>query len=210
MPGVRAAEQIVTAIVSYLETAHPDEPGVPELLDRLGSASVVTDEPPVPPRHDTELALALAQLCQTADPQLAKIGDAITGATGSLPWRVDDGQYYKPDAPVGDGYRNGNMHVVLADGDDFSMGLFLLVPRVDYLDHHHRAPEFYLNLTGPCTWRFDFGDWLELTAGSVVWNDSGRVHATKSGRLPWLSVWAWLRDIDHPCEVVSPPDDRAG
>ena len=46
----------------------------------------------------------------------------------------------------------------------------------------------------------------EMPAGSVVWNDPGRVHATRSGTRPWLSFWAWLDHIDDPCEVVFPSE----
>lgn len=203
MPPERPVEGIVEAIVSYLATSHPGEPAVALLLDRLDHAGTPHAEPPVPPRHRNELASALARLRQDKDEGLADVGHAVHAAADSLVWRVDDGQYYAPGAPVGEGYEHGNMHTVLAEGEDFAMGLFLLVPAVDYRDHRHRAPEFYLNLTGPSAWRFDFGGWIELQAGSVVWNEPGRVHATRSGSASWLSVWAWLRDTEYPCEVVA-------
>ncbi len=202
MPTGSAAEEIVDAIVSYLQVSHADDAAVQPLLDRLCGTSAPAEQAPAAPRHGPALTTALAQLCGVEDDQLAKVGHSIRHAGASLAWRVDDGQYYASGAPVGEGYRHGNMHPVLAEGDDFAMGLFLLVPGVDYLDHRHRAPELYLNLTGPSTWRFDFGEWVELPAGSVVWNGPGRVHGTRSGRTPWLSVWAWLSDIEHPCEVV--------
>jgi len=91
-------------------------------------------------------------------------------------------------------------------GDDFTMGLFLLLPNVEYRDHRHPAPELYLNLTGPTQWRFDGGDWAEHHAGSIVWNPPERVHATRTGARPWLSFWAWLSDTDQPCEMVDLPD----
>ena len=91
----------------------------------------------------------------------------------------------------------------LLRADDFVLGLFLLVPRVDYLDHRHAAPEFYLNLTGPTDWRFDFGPWESWPAGSVLWNEPGRVHALRTSDEPWLSVFAWMSNIDEPCEVVA-------
>lgn len=194
-------EDIVDAVVSYLRARHAEETAVALFLDRLGSAGSPLGKPAAP-RHGTELTRALAELCQAEDEALAEVGRRVSDAAASLPWRVDDGQYYATQAPVGEGYRHGNMHAVLAEGDDFAMGLFMLVPGVDYLDHRHQAPEFYLNLTGPSTWRFNFGEWVEFPAGSVVWNGPGQVHATRSGQSPWLSVWAWLSDVEQLCEVV--------
>lgn len=106
---------------------------------------------------------------------------------------------------MSESYRVGNMHAPLLSGRDVAMGLFLLTPDVDYLDHRHAAPEFYLNLSGPTRWRFDFGPWDELSADSIVWNDPGRIHAMQTGHRPWMGVWAWLSDIDEPCEVVLDP-----
>jgi len=201
----RRVEEVVEAIVSYLRVRHAEEPAVALLLDRLREAGSCVDRSPAPPRHDHELADVLNRLSWVEDELLAEVGRAIRDAAESLAWQVDDGQYYSSRAPVSDSYRRGNMHSILAEGDDFVMGLFLLLPKVDYLDHRHEAPEFYLNLTGPTLWRFDFGAWLEMPAGSAVWNGPGRVHATRTGPSPWLSFWAWLRDIDQLCEVVEAP-----
>ena len=203
-PGHEVAS-VVKAIATYLQAEHSGDAGVGRFLDRLDAVGSPVVASPTKPRHAKELADALVQLCAAEDEMLAEIGRSIRDAASGLDWRVDDGQYYAAGAPVGDGYRHGNMHVVLADGDDFAMGLFMLVPGVDYLDHRHKAPEFYLNLTGPSVWRIEFGQWVEMSAGSVVWNGPEQVHATRSGGSPWLSVWAWLSDVDQVCEVVEEP-----
>ncbi|MCP3937692.1 MAG: hypothetical protein GY708_20250 [Actinomycetia bacterium] len=204
----RGVGEVVEAIVSYLKVRRADESAVALLLDRLRDVGSCVDGPPVPPRHNHELTDAVTRMCVAEDEQLAEVGRSIRSAAEYLAWKVDDGQYYSSRAPVGDSYRHGNMHSILAEGDDFVMGLFLLVPAVDYLDHRHEAPEFYLNLTGPSLWRFDFGDWIEMPAGSVVWNGQGQVHATRTGSASWLSLWAWLRDIDQLCEVMEAPSSR--
>lgn len=205
MRSDRGVGEVVEAIVSYLQVRHAEEPAVALLLDRFHDVGSCVEGPPATPRHHHELADALTRLCAAEDEQLAEVGRSIHDAAASLAWKVDDGQYYSSRAPVSDSYRHGNMNATLAEGDDFVMGLFLLVPAVDYLDHRHEAPEFYLNLTGPSLWRFDFGTWLEMPAGSSVWNGPGQVHATRTGPSSWLSFWAWLRDIESPCEVVEAP-----
>lgn len=196
---------VAEAIVSYLQVRHAEEPGAALLLERFRDVGSCVEASPTPAIHAKELAEALANLCAANDDHLARIGRSIHEAAASLAWTVDDGRYYSRHAPISESYRDGNMHTVLANGEDFSMGLFLLVPGVDYLDHRHEAPEFYLNLTGPSHWRFGFGPWEELPAGSVLWNGPNRVHATRTGRSSWLSFWAWLQDIEKPCEVVAMP-----
>ena len=192
------------AIVSFLQVLHAEDPAVRLLLDRFHDVGSCSDGPSIPPQHPKELADVLTRLCAEDDEHLAGVGRSILDAETALTWKVDNGDYYSSQAPISASYRHGNMHAVLADGDDFAMGLFLLVPQVDYLDHRHAAPELYCNLTGPSTWRRDFGGWEEMPAGSVLWNTPGQIHATRSGPLAWLSFWAWLRDIDQPCEVVLP------
>lgn len=198
-------QRVVLAVVAdLLRARHDGVVGVAEFLTALPrSRTPGCAAAPAAPAHADHLAGALTTLRGDVDPLLGAIGEAIDRAGPALDWRVDDGRYYEPGAPVGDGYRSGNMHTVLAEGDDLAIGLFLLAPATDYLDHRHAAPEFYLNLTGPTRWRFDGGPWLRHDAGTVVWNPPGRVHATTTGDAPWLSLWAWLADIDRPCEVVS-------
>ncbi len=202
---VEAFGEVTVAVLRYLVAAHPEDDGVRQLRGRIGELGGALRQPapgdltPVP--HPDALHAALAEVRESGDGRLSAIGAAIASSNGELTWRVDDGLYYRPGADVGDGYRNGNMHVVLLEADDFAMGLFLLRERVVYKDHHHPAPEFYLNLTGPTEWRFDAGEWTALPAGSVLWNDPGQVHATRTGGTPWLSCWAWIRDVDGACEV---------
>lgn len=193
---------LAEALLQYLQAQHREHPAVTRLVKRVNELELSADFEPSPPRHQTALDQAVDGLRASSAPGLAQVGAALNDALGSLSWRTDDGLYYLPDAPVSASYRGGNMHALLGQGDDFSMGLFLLLPHVEYLDHRHSAPEFYLNLTGPTRWRFDHGDWQEQLAGSVLWNEPNQVHATKTGDEPWLSFWAWVSDIEQPCEIV--------
>jgi quercetin dioxygenase-like cupin family protein len=204
MPSGPAAA-VGATVVDHLRAHHGARPEVVAFEDRLRAVASYTAAEAMAGPHAAGLAAAVGELCASSESTLSAVGVALAEHGDRLCWRVDDGAYYAPDAPVGDGYRLGNMHAVLAEGDDFAMGLFLLTPDVDYLDHRHAAPELYLNLTGPSRWRFGFGSWQEMPAGSVVWNHAGRIHATRSGTRPWLSFWAWLDHIDEPCEVVPSP-----
>ena len=86
------------------------------------------------------------------------------------------------------------------------MGLFLLAPRTMYRDHAHPAPELYLNLTGPTGWRFDRGDWQDIEAGEVLWNPSGKVHATRTYHKPFLAMYSWTQDVKEKCQVIHADD----
>jgi hypothetical protein len=47
----------------------------------------------------------------------------------------------------------------------------------------------YLNLTNGTDWRFDNMVWTEKKSGSIVYNESYRVHAMKVNEQPFLSIW---------------------
>ncbi len=203
-----SAVPVLDAIRRHMADHHADAPGVDRWrasLDRIEPASPGAF-PPGP--HARHLDAVIGRLCSSPTASLAAVGRALAEADGSLEWRVDDGRYYPPGAGVSESYRSGNMHTVLAEGDDLAMGLFLLTPEVDYLDHAHAAPELYVDLTGGSDWRFAHGDWVPVAAGSTVFNEPHAVHATRTGRTPWLSFWAWLGDIDQPCRVVPAPSPR--
>lgn len=195
---------IIDAVVSHVRHIG-DDPVVERLIRCVETVDVCAAPRSGPSPHRAELSQGVSNIRAAADDSLAAIGRAIADAGPYLEWVVDDGLYYLPGAQVSESYRLGNMNTTLATGDDVIMGLFFLRPDVDYLDHRHAAPEFYLNLTGPSRWRFDFGPWHELAAGSMLWNEPGQVHAVRTGPAPWLSFWAWLSDIDQPCEVVTEP-----
>jgi len=132
-----------------------------------------------------------------------------------LQWRVDQGRYYPPTADVGDGYRHGNMHCELIGPhgsafhhDDFTLGLFLLKPRVLYRDHAHRAPELYVTLMEPSGWRFNDGEWRDVPSGTIIWNAPETSHATRVYDKPFFSIYSWTRDVHSKCRVVPHGDWR--
>ena len=160
-----------------------------------------------PPPHGADLDQALANI-ETGG--LAEVARSLKAAKDDLAWAKDDLKYYRPGADVGAGYEATNQHALLIgpgacgfEEADFSMGIFLLGPRTLYRDHRHLAPETYINLSPRTGWRFDGGGWSDFPGGSVIFNPPNQVHATRVYDQPFLSVFAWLNDIDQPCEVVA-------
>lgn len=139
--------------------------------------------------------------------------DAIAAAAPFLRWITYDG--YDRDA-IGATFADGHAYCSIIGedaampGEDVDLGLFLIAPHVFYRDHRHAAPELYAPLTGPHGWRFAPGDRLEwLEAGTPVWNEPFRPHATKVGAVPFLCVFGWTRDVNEVAKTM-PADDWAG
>ena len=91
--------------------------------------------------------------------------------------------------------------------DDFELGLFLITPRTLYRDHHHKAPELYVPVTGPHEWRFGAGEsFSEYQAHTPIWNEPMRVHATLVRDIPFLALFGWTRDVTVDAIVVPASD----
>ena len=82
----------------------------------------------------------------------------------------------------------------------------MLGPYTLYRDHEHDAPELYLNLSKRSGWRLKSDDWQDYPAGSLIWNAAREPHATRVYDHPFLSVFAWLENVNSPCRVI-PRDD---
>jgi len=209
------SKPLVIELISSIHTClceHKHQyPFIQNVLDRLAEVSITREKliqqrPSTVLHLENELAIALGN--SEKHESIQAIGKAISAAGASLPWRVDSGIYYATDANVGESYIRGNMHCELAGSEksffqipDFTLGLFLLGRQTSYLDHYHAAPEFYLNLTGPTQWRFDAESWQDMSAGSMLWNEPFRVHATRTNDIPFLAVYCWTRDVDKKCRV---------
>lgn len=215
MPGTSKVLSLIGRIGDRLAAADSGHPGVKPLRRKLAETPLPQENPVVafetaPQQLEEQLESAL---CAIPRPDLAPIANGIIDARTELRWRVDCGLYYAEGADVGAAYLDGNMHCELIGptygvfhAPDFRLGLFLLCPHVLYRDHRHEAPEFYLNLTGPTDWRFDLGPWGTRAAGEMIWNHAGRIHATRVGDSPFLSVYAWTEDVMAQCEVVAAND----
>ena len=210
MHAVRTLVLEIRDTLRRLSAANQQATQVVSILERMNLTSRHQNEWAVnTPPHDCEIERAINNM----PPELNALSTALNNALPQLQWRIDRGIYYESDADVGDGYRDGNMHCELIgpDGsaflhDDFTLGLFLLKPRVLYRDHAHLAPELYLTLTGPTGWRIEDGLWQDKPPGAILWNAPETGHATRVYSEPFLSIYSWTRDVRSKCRVVPRPD----
>lgn len=186
-------------------------------LDHPGAAEVRARLPvvPGPERHmpnrpnavvEAWLPMALDALAKSR-PVLAA---AIAAAAGRLDWVTYDAY---PLADIGERFATGHAFASLLGGDapfaaeDFDMGIFLVSPDTLYRDHQHAAPELYAPLTGPHGWRFGPGRPLQIKhAHEPVWNPPQQPHLTKTGKIPFLSLFVWTRDVNDLAIVVPAQD----
>lgn len=184
-------------------------PGIAETRTLLAPALLQKPDPRpgrANPVVETHMAAAL-EAAKTIDPTLAA---AIAAATGDLTWITYDA--YPPDQ-IGPHFARSHAFCSLIGAaapwtaSDFDLGLFLVAPGILYRDHAHPAPELYLPLTGPHRWRFTpDGVFRTLPALQPVWNPALKPHATLTGALPFLSLFAWTRDVDQPAHVLPASD----
>ena len=202
--------QLIQSIISYLQQHKTQTFGVSLILQKLAQMDLTPDNmcevAPQESRHDLLLNEAIASI---SAPALSNIATSLQQAKDHLAWQEDQGKYYQSGADLGEGYRQCNLHSLLIgpggcgfEHPDFNLGIFMLGPNTLYRDHRHAAPELYLNLSEKSGWRLRGGDWQDYAAGSLIWNASGEVHATRVYEQPFISVFAWLKEVNEPCEVV--------
>ncbi|MDU8927009.1 dimethylsulfonioproprionate lyase family protein [Alisedimentitalea sp. MJ-SS2] len=205
---------LVHAIMRFFEANRARATGIDQVLEKMRamdlSLGATVDVLPCDTRHAPVLTEAVEDI--TA-PDLHDIASCLKDARHDLVWREDNAQFYAPDADLGDGYRNCNLHSLLIgpnacgfEAQDFCLGFFLLGPRTLYRDHAHDAPELYVNLSPRSGWRLSSKGWQDYEAGTIIWNGPGEPHATCAYDRPFLSVFVWLENIDSICRVVPFPD----
>jgi hypothetical protein len=202
-PG--AVTRLIAEIDRYL--ARFKGPGIADVRDgitRFGAGSMKHMPKPAPPvcGHLDEAILAMTG----ADPLCMAIQDIRP----QLNWVTYDAY---PREMIGKRFPVAHAFVSLIGGagfitaDGFELGLFLIAPKTLYRDHCHRAPELYVPLTGPHEWRFGTGEsWTEYKAHTPIWNEPMQVHATLVRDIPFLSLFAWTRDVTAHATVTPSPD----
>ena len=182
---------------------------IQDLLHKINSLRIDLDPTTFKKKkQDKRNALLRKVIPQSTDPKIHNILNKLNKAIADLTWKRDSHQFYSKSENLGAAYRKFNLHcqIIGPRGDlvrtsEFMLGIFMLAPWTLYKDHSHLAPELYLNLSEKSSWRFNFGDWQDLRAGSVVWNPSKQIHATKVLEKPFLAVFVWLKDINCLCKV---------
>lgn len=196
--GASAIRALLDEADAYLATL--PGPGVAEVRAGLAAASPALPAPVANPVIARHLPTALSALWTDA-PALAA---AIAGAAPHLGWITYDGY---PEAEIGATFACGHAYAPIATGADYELGLFVIAPGILYRDHCHPAPELYAPLTGPHLWRFGVGAPLvEKPAHAPVWNEPLAPHLTKVGRVPFLCLYGWTRDVRLPARVIPAPD----
>ena len=186
-------------------------------LDHPGAAEVRAGLPADPGTEQARPARKTAIVEQWLSPALQAMGDAyqplaqaISNAADHLEWQAYNGY---PLAEIGPQFANGHAAALILGGEapfaahDFDLGLFLIAPDVLYRDHRHAAPELYAPLTGPHGWRFGTGRPLIVKpAHQPVWNPPNQPHLTKVGRVPFLGLFVWTKDVNKPADVITAND----
>lgn len=199
--------QLVDEIDRYL--ASMQGPGIAEVRAGIaaahhGAVNLTAAKPSTV--VSTHLAPALSALGETH----SSFAAAIAGAVPHLFWETYDAY---PPAEIGAAFAAGHAYTsIIGQGapiaaGDYDLGLFLLAPQILYRDHYHLAPELYVPLTGPHGWRFQPNAALAVKpAHEPVWNEPNVPHLTKVGDVPFLSIFAWTRDVNQRAYLL-PADD---
>ena len=206
--GAQAVEALRTDLVLLLGGLHGQ--GITETRAALNAAA---GAPVTAERGNAVVARHLDDAASHITAAGYTLADTITAAAPHLPWQTY-ADY--PEAEVGPDFANSHAFCSLLGEVDacweatgIDVGLFLMAPGLFYRDHAHPAPELYLPLTGPHSWRFRPGAPLVPRAAlAPVWTDPGTPHATLVGAMPFLCLYAWLAEPQTPAWIV-PADDWA-
>lgn len=168
-------------------------------ITRWSGGSVMPVKPRPLPACDF-IPAALATMNNTS------LAQAITAALPHLHWITYDAY---PREEIGADFADGHAFTSLIGqgsfhpAEDFDLGLFVIAPNTLYRDHHHKAPELYLPLTGPHGWRFlPDKTYHQKPANEPVWNEPWAPHATWTGDTPFFCIFAWTRDVTDPAKVI--------
>ena len=207
-------QMLVGSIRSKLEELGNGSRENKMLIQKIDNVNInqtaLSQSPNIQSEHEALLRTALNE---ATDPCILSIVKDIKACLLDVTWKQDKSEFYPTSAEVGKRYIESNLHAQLIGPDgsvarskDFMLGVFILGPWTLYKDHSHIAPEFYLNLSNKSDWRFNFGPWQRYGAGSLIWNPSKQIHATKVSDKPFLSIFAWLGHVNCFCKVHQSQD----
>ncbi len=122
-------------------------------------------------------------------PERAALAAAFAALEGQLRWaRRASASIHEQT------FWNGHANaVILGPGglearDDLWVGVTVMAPGVDYVDHHHAPEEVYLSLSPGEWWNSDM-DWTDPGPTGAIYNPPGITHAMRSGAAPFLALW---------------------
>ena len=155
--------------------------------------SSISSEPIQPvSRHDTPCCLpdSILELLQTISP--VPTVSEIAALTQDLQWHESARSHTPISELVGP--------TSLIKHQSFRVGLFALIPDIDYADHAHPADEVYIVLAGSGSWSLDGGPYQVKRAGDIIDIPSMMTHAMRTGPTPALTLYSWTGDdvsFDH-------------
>ena len=187
-----AVDTLLTAI--RVEFARGTSAACRRTAHLLHSIDTTISTEPVQPMssHDTPCCLpdSILELLQTVSPVPTVTG--IAALTQDLQWHESARShtpYSQLIGPTG-----------LIKHQSFRVGLFALIPDIDYADHAHPADEVYIVLAGSGSWSLDGGPFQVKRAGDIIEIPSMMTHAMRTGTTPALTVYSWTGDdvsFDH-------------
>ena len=142
--------------------------------------------------HDTPCCLpdSVLELLQTNSP--VPTVSEIAALTQDLQWNESARSHTPISELVGP--------TSLIKHQSFRVGLFALIPDIDYADHAHPADEVYIVLAGSGSWSLDRGPYQVKRAGDIIDIPSMMTHAMRTGPTPALTLYSWTGDdvsFDH-------------
>ena len=154
----------------------------------LRSIDTTSSPEPIQPvsSHDTPCSLpdSVLELLETNSP-VATVSE-IAALTQDLQWHESARShtpYSQLIGPTG-----------LIKHQSFRVGLFALIPDIDYADHAHPADEVYIVLAGSGGWSLDGGPFQVKRAGDIIEIPSMMTHAMRTVTTPALTVYSWSGD----------------
>jgi hypothetical protein len=199
------AHWLIEAIANGLERRRR-EPGVSEVLGRLSAQDISESTHREPAAIHLPACRHLPALLGELMVVESTLAAAIAANEDALEWRQNPN--YSDETMGQAGYMDNYAYAEIIGpsgpfaGDNFLLGLMILGPHLHYRDHFHRAPELYWMLTGPSEWRSGIGDFAVRAAGETIWHPPLVPHATRTGEVPLLTVWAWTGDVGEPAKLL--------
>ena len=181
-----AVDTLLTAIM--VEFARGTSAACRRTAHLLHSIDTTISIEPIQPMssHDTPCCLpdSILELLQTVSPVPTVTG--IAALTQDLQWHESARShtpYSQLIGPTG-----------LIKHQSFRVGLFALIPDIDYADHAHPADEVYIVLAGSGSWSLDGSPYQVKRAGDIIEIPSMMTHAMRTGTTPALTVYSWSGD----------------
>ena len=177
------------AIFHRLAAGSPERDLARRIFDALqkpGEPGRRADQASLPAQQYLPQALGTAR---RGPADLAAVADAFEALAPQLNWYQRKGS-----GSAGQIFADGhaNASIVGTEGferrTDVQVGVSLLAPNIQYVDHHHPPAEVYLVLS-PGAWRQEQHPWHEPGLGGIVYNTPDIVHSMKSGNHPLFAVW---------------------